>query len=483
MKKYFVYIIIVVSIIGCSKNLDQKPISSLIEENFYRNAEEVESGVIGAYASLRDVYNLDPILAGLRSDDAYISVSEGDINQIDGFGEVTTNSFVGQYWQNAYFTIKQCNTILKYINNVTDSVKKKNYEGEAKFIRAHMYFNLVRLWGDVPLVIKDLPYNDLSAGIRVNKDTVYTQIINDFTDATNYLPTSVAIADAGRVNSYAAKGMLAKVFLTLKRYNDAKVILWDLLQNPGQHQFSINYRSIFGPANETNSEILYSVRFRSNSNGMGNTFTFNMDRLSGSVGYRAASDFRGNTPFPNADSIRKFQTFLTGGSYGTSWYCGGKYLDPGTARNDGGTDFIVLRYADIIMMYAEVENEINGDVPLTASDLTNPQSRLFQLNRIRTRASGPAPSAVPVYAINSASVNSKANFLRTIKAERRREFGMESQRWYDLLRWDDAITVMNAHFLSRAINVSIQPYQALFPIPQREIDISNGVMKQNPGYK
>ncbi len=483
MKKYFIYIIITVSIISCSKNLDQKPISSLVEENFYRNTEEVESGVVGAYASLRDVYNLDPILVGLRSDDAYISVSEGDINQIDGFGEVTTNSFVGQYWQTAYFTIKQCNTILKYIDNVTDSVKKKNYEGEAKFIRAHMYFNLVRLWGDVPLVIKSVAYNDLSAGIRANKDTIYSQIVKDLNDAINYLPTSVAIADAGRVNSYAAKGMLAKVFLTLKRYEDAKVLLWDLLQNSGQHQLSTNYRSIFGPANETNPEIMYSVRFRSNSNGMGNTFTFNMDRLSGSVGYRAASDFRGNTPFPNADSIRKFQTFLTGGSYGTSWYCGGKYLDPGTARNDGGTDFIVLRYADIIMMYAEVENEINGDVPLIASDLTNPQSRLFQLNRIRTRASGSSPTAVPVYPINSASVNSKANFLKTVKAERRREFGMESQRWFDLLRWDDAIAVMNAHFLSRSINVTVEPYQALFPIPQREIDISNGAMKQNPGYR
>src|SRR4051812_45828098 len=97
---------------GCSKSLNRKPVSALTEETYYKTTEEVETGVIGAYAALRDVYNLDYILAGLRSDDSYISAAEGDINQIDGFGERSTNSYVASYWQTAYFTIKQCNTVL-----------------------------------------------------------------------------------------------------------------------------------------------------------------------------------------------------------------------------------------------------------------------------------------------------------------------------------------------------------------------------------
>lgn len=483
MKKILVTITSIIALTSCSKYLEQKPISSLAEEDFYRNTVEVEAGVIGCYAALRDVYNLDPILAGLRSDDAYISVSDGDINQVDAFNEVTTNSYVSQYWQNSFFVIKQCNTVLKYLNNVTDPAKKIIIEGEAKFLRAHMYFNLVRLFGDVPLVLKSVEYNSPVAAIRIDKNIVYDSIVADFTDAINKLPASIETKDIGRVSLYAAKGMLAKVYLTTKKYPEAKTLLWDLLQNAGQYNLLTNYKSIFGVNNETNNEIMYSVRFKSNTNGIGNTFTFNMDKLSGSVGYRAASDFRGNTPFPTADSIRKTQTFLNGGPYyGTSWYCGGKYLDPGSPRNDGGTDFIVLRYADIIMMYAEVENEINGNTPLTTADLTDPNSRLFQLNRIRTRAAGPVPAAVPTYVPSSSSVNSKANFLKTIKAERRREFGMEDQRWFDLLRWDDAITAMNTHFTSRALGIVVEPYQALYPIPQREIDISQGVMKQNPGY-
>ena len=230
---------------------------------------------------------------------------------------------------------------------------------------------------------------------------------------------------------------------------------------------------------------MYTVRFKSNSNGLGNSYSYNMDKQSGSVGFRAASDIRSNTNFPAADSIRKSQTFLTGGAvYGTSFYCGGKYQDLSAPRNDAGVDFIVLRYADIILMYSEAENEINGNVPLTAADGdgTKPYSRLYQLNRIRLRAGGAFPAAVPAYAFNNAAVNSYASFLKTLKIERRREFSQEDQRWYDLLRWGDAVTVMNAHFAIRNLNTTVLPYQTLFPIPQREIDVSGGIIKQNPGY-
>jgi hypothetical protein len=487
-KKYF-SIIAIAAVLGlpaCSKFLNREPISSYTEDNYYRNTQEVETGVYGCYASLRDVYNQDYILAGLRSDDAYISESEGDINQIDGFVETPTNSYVASYWQLSYNVVRQCNTVLKNLGNVTDPVKKKYFEGEAKFLRAHMFFNLVRLYGDIPLVTASVTFDDTASVRRKSKDLVYAQIIQDFRDAINLLPASWTSADLARVTTGAAKGMLAKVYMTQQNYTAARTLLLDLLNNPGPYQLLPNYKNIFGINNEMNAEILYAVRFKSASNGLGNTFTYNMDKLSGSVGFRAASDFRGNTPFPNADSVRKSQTFLTGGTYGTSYYTGGKYQDPAALKNDGGNDFIVLRYADIILLYAEAENELNGNTPLTAADATNPASRLFQLNRIRTRAANGVPAAVPVYAFNATAVNSQTNFRNTIKAERRREFGEEDQRWYDLLRWNDAVTAMNAHFQSRSSASFIPPvvkdYQVLYPIPQREIDVTNHIVTQNPGY-
>lgn len=483
IKLFFPFLIIILFSTGCKKFLDTKPISSEIEETFYTNTAEVESGVLGCYSALRDVYNNDPILAGLRSDDCYVSQSEGDINLIDGFGELPTNSYVSLHWQTSYFAIKQCNTVLKYLNNVSDPAKRDFFEGEVRFIRAHMYFNLVRLFGDVPLITNFVAYNDASFYRRVDKDTIYQQIISDFSIAQQKLPSTWTATQLGRVTKYSAAGMLAKVYLTLKDYPSSRAILLDLLQNPGPYKLLPDYRSVFGISNEMNAEVMYAVRFKSNSNGLGNDFTYFMDNLPGSPGFKAASDFRGNTPFPNADSIRKLQTFLTGGPvYGSSWYAGGKYQDPGSQKYDGGADFIVLRYADIIMMYAEVVNEMDGANPLTASDATDPLSRLYQLNRIRNRAAGTVLSAVPVYGFSDATVNTQDAFRATIKAERRREFGIESQRWYDLVRWGDAVAVMNNHFAVRNISITVEPYQLLYPIPQREIDVSRNSLTQNPGY-
>lgn len=456
---------------GCSKSLNKKPVSALTETNYYRNTEEVETAVIGDYAALRDVYNLDFILAGLRSDDSYISEAEGDMNQIDGFGERATNSYVAAYWQAAYFTIKQSNTVLKYLGNVTDAQKKAWFEAEARFIRAHMYFNLVRLWGDVPLVTTSVDYNDPKLFVRTNKDSVYSQIIADFQFAIQKLPASWDATAVARVTAYAAKGMLAKVYLTQKNYAAARALLQDLIDNPGPLQLLPSYKNVFGLNNEMNAEVMYAVRYKSNSNGLGNIFTYNFDKVSGSPGYRSASDFRGSAVFVTADSVRKSTTFLTGGDYGTSFYDVGKYQDPTALKNDAGADFIVLRYADIILLYAEVVNEMEGAVAGPA-----PAAALTQLNRIRTRA------GVPVYTATAAQVATQAAFRTTIKAERRRELGIEDQRWYDLLRWGDAITAMNAHFTARGLPHVVADYQALYPVPQREIDISNGVMQQNKGY-
>ena len=468
---------------SCTKFLDRQPISSLTEENYYRNTAEVETGVYGAYAALRPVYNLDYILAGLRSDDSYISEAEGDMNQIDGFSEFPTNSFVASYWQTSYYAIRQCNTVLKYIDNVTDADKKKVFEGEMKFLRAHMYFNLVRLYGDVPLVTSVVDFDDKESYKRIPVATVYNQIIADFKRAVETLPPSWGSNEAARVTSGAAKGMLAKVYLTLKQYALARPLLQDLIDNPGPYTLQSSYKNIFGLNNEMNSEIMYAVRYKSACHGMGNTFPFNLDRLAGSPGFRSASDFRGSAVFPTVDSFRRAATFTIylSNQGSPSYYNIGKYMDPGTLKYDGGADFIVLRYADILLMYAEVVNEMDG------APTSNTSPALVQFNRIRQRANPLAPalgvSGSMQYQYTATQVKTQDAFRTTIKLERRREFGIEDQRWYDLLRWNDAVTVMNTHFSGRNISTVVKPYQTLYPIPQREIDVSGHILTQNPGYE
>ena len=468
----YLYIIgLLVLAVSCSKALDKSPISSIPEEEYYRNDDEVQTGVLGAYAALRNVYNYDYVIAGLRSDDSYISESEGDMNQIDGFSENTSNSYIASYWQHSYFAVKQCNTVLKYLGNVIDAANKARFEGEARFIRAHMYFNLVRLWGAVPLVTTAVAYNDPALFQKADTAAVYAQIITDLTAAINLLPGIIQPTDAGRVSSYAAKGMLAKVQLTRKNYGAARILLQDLVTTPGPCQLLPSFKNVFGTGNEMNAEIMYAVRYKSNANGVGNDFTYNLDKATGAVGFRSASDYRGR--YVTADSARKNTTFAmyasTTGSI--SYYNAGKYLDPGSLRYDGGADFIVLRYADILLMYAEVVNEMDGTDAGPA-----PADALTQFNRIRTRA------GVPVYTATSATVRTKDAFRTAIKAERRLELGVEDQRWYDLLRWNDAVAIMNAHFTTRSLTSVMAAHQVLYAIPQREIDVSNGVLKQNFGY-
>jgi len=123
---------------------------------------------------------------------------------------------------------------------------------------------------------------------------------------------------------------------------------------------------------------------------------------------------------------------------------------------------------------------MDGATPLTAADATNPLSRLYQLNRIRQRANPAATSLV--YAYNSSTINTQDKFRTAVKNERRRELAIEDQRWYDLVRWGDAVTAMNTHFAGRSLSTVIKSYQTLFPVPQREIDISGHIVSQNEGY-
>ncbi|MBS1563284.1 MAG: RagB/SusD family nutrient uptake outer membrane protein [Bacteroidetes bacterium] len=475
MRNLFIFssILMLAAGTGCKKFLDRQPASSFTEDSYYKNTSEVETGVIGCYAALRNVYKDDPVLVGLRSDDSYIAESDGDINLIDAFGEGPTNSYLSQYWQDAYYVIKQCNTVLKYIGNVGDTTQRRYFEGEVRFLRAHMYFNLVRLWGPVPLVTSDVAYNDTAYYRRRDSATVYQQIITDFNIAAQQLPASWDVTEIARVTNYAAKGMLAKVYLTQKNYAASRPLLQDLMDNPGPYALQASYKTVFGLRNEMNNEIMYAVRYKGNFNGMGQNFTYNMDKAPGSVGYRSSGDYRGTSLWPAADSIRKSSTFSTGGKYGSDYYDVAKYQDSTAPKNDAGADFVVLRYADIVLMYAEVVNEMDG---APTSDLS---PSLVALNKIRRRAQ---PSGTLVYLYNNTAVKTQDAFRSTIKAERRREFGMEDQRWFDLLRWNDAVSAMNTHFSYRNANVTVKAYQVLYPVPQREIDLSGGIITQNPGY-
>ena len=442
---------------GCKDYLNITPQSTLVEDSYFSNTGEVETGVINIYSALQNVVPNEIVLSELRSDNMAPNLLEGDWGSVETFTETPNNDFVGTFWRTAYASIARANIVLKYLDNVTDADKKARFEGEAKFARALMHFDLVRLFGDVPLATATLTSGASQELRRRPTAEVYAQIIDDLQIAVAQLPATWEAVNVGRATKGAAQTLLAKVYLTQGNYAAARPLLESIISS-GTFQLLPSYATVFAPGNEMNREIIFAIRYKTASNGEGQGFSYDLSK-DGNLRGKPPVDFQ--ALYLTSDSRLAVSTTGTGNNMFVN-----KFADAANtgSRRDSGTDWIVLRYADVLLMYAEVLNELN-DTP----------GALTRLNSIRTRA------GVPIYA--TTPTPSKATVQANIETERRLELAFEDHRWYDLLRTGRASAVMNAHF--QAIgrpNVNVPTYRLLYPIPQREIDLSNGVITQNQGY-
>jgi hypothetical protein len=442
---------------GCKDYLNITPKSTLVEDSYYTNTGEVETGVINIYSALQNVVPAEIVLSELRSDNMAPNLLEGDWGTIETFAETPSNDFVGTFWRTAYATIAQANIVLKYLGNVTDADKKARFEGEAKFARALMHFDLVRLYGDVPLVTTTLTSTATEELRRRPTAEVYATIITDLQTAVATLPTTWDAVNVGRATKGAAQTLLAKVYLTQGNYAAARPLLESVISST-TYQLLPSYANVFAASNEMNREIIFAIRYKTASNGEGQGFSYDLSK---------DGNLRGK---PQVDLQALYvagDTRLTASTTGTgsNMYVN-KFADAANtgSRRDSGTDWIVLRYADVLLMYAEVLNEL-GDTP----------GALSRLNAVRTRSGAPAYATTPT--------PSKATVQANIELERRLELVFEDQRWYDLLRTGRAQAAMNAHFQAIGrTNLTVPTYRLLYPIPQREIDLSKGIITQNPGY-
>lgn len=445
---------------GCQDYLDVTPKSSLVEDSYFATTAEVETGVLNIYNTLQDVPASEIQLSELRADNLAPNNFEGDWAAIENFSETSSSEFVTTFWRTSYYVIGRANVVLKYLDNVTDADKKARFEGEARFARALMLFNLVRLYGDVPLPLSTVETDNTEALRRRPVADVYAQILTDLQTAEGLLPVTWEAAGTGRATKGAARALLAKVQVTRGDYAAAKTTLETLLA-AGTYQLLPSYASVFASGNELNKEIIFAIRYKTASNGEGQGFSYDFSKDGATRGLKGLTDLQ--ALFVPADAERR-NTSLTG--TGATAYVN-KFPDAANtgARRDAGTDWIVLRYGEVQLLYAEVLNQLTGPTPAT----------LAPLNAIRKRA------GVPEYTV--ATLPTKAAFQDALEKERRLELAFENYRWYDLLRWNKAIEAMTAHFqaVGRA-NVTVPAYRLLYPIPQREIDVSKGLITQNPGY-
>lgn len=462
---YFFILSLLVLSSSCENELFQNPETSKELKSFLSNQTEVEEYVNAVYGNLQfnGVYGLYiPAMAELPSDNTFDEVPANDngaYGQLDEFTPTASNDIIEAIWKDSYSGIQKANVVLNRINEVaytTDAMKQSRI-GEMEFIRALLYFNLVRIYGAVPLVTKETTDpNEYFGQGRTPQAEVYAQIVKDLTDAITRLPD--ATTQQGRVIKTAAQTLLAKVYLTQGDYEQAKIQLQSVISS-GKHNLLAAPASVFSLTNENNAEIIFAVQFATgiNGNAEGSTMAQQFSpsgSVSGAKGH--------NLPTKSLYSLYVAQD-VRKGIYLDVTKAGipftRKLTLPTSVITDGGSDVVVLRYADVLLMMAEVENE-----------LKNYSSAANYLNLIRTRAGLPVTVATTQEALRSAIV-----------LERRLELIGEGHRWFDLLRTGQAITVMNQWFKDNNKLITIDAHHLVMPIPQSQINTDLSI-KQNDLY-
>ena len=461
MKRIIVTILtIAISVSSCHDELLQEPITNKVSSKFYSNEKELEEAVNAAYATLQFKGNFNtaiPAMGEIPGEDAYDATPANDggvYGQLEDYNVIPQNSLIGDIWKDAYKGIQRCNIVLNRIGAIDydDEDVKEARIGEMKFLRALYYFYLVRIYGDVPLVIEEVENpQDYFTQPRTLTAEVYEQIKVDLKEAIEILPTRNQ-TNKSRVVKTAAQTLLGKVELTLKNYAEAKTQLLAVV-NSNVHDLE-NINDVFAIGNELNDEIIFAVQYASglNTNSEG-TDAYRMFNPTGRVeGSLTGTKGHGvlKESFYNLYAATDARKDLYVGILGSGEAYNNKITPPTTVIDDAGNDWVILRYADVLLMLAEIENEQN-----------NQAQAVLYVNEIRNRAN----------LIDYNGDITKTAVFDEIDKQRRLELVWEGHRWFDLLRQERAQDVLNI----------TDKNKLLMPIPATQIAASPA-LKQNLGY-
>lgn len=465
-------------IIGsCKKNLDEVPYSFLGEENSFKTASDATVALNAVYDKLRTIYGMTMInMADLNSEELNVEATVGAT--VLDFKKNTysaSNSIFDAFYTNCYLLIDRANRVLQNVPGITmDPAAKAQILGEAKFLRALTYFDLVQAFGDVPLVLA--PTSDVvNVSIeRTKAEEVYTQIINDLkdADAANLPAKYTSSGTIGRATSGAVKSILAKVYLTRKDYTNSALYAKQVIDSKTYSLFP-DYKDVFPPANKNGQEHIFSAQFSCAKTVYGSPMAQNFSIYFSYPINQGGGVYNADTLYVNSylpGDYRKQITIITQKVnpsnnqlvLARNGPCIDKYWDHSPcgefqARNN----FMIIRYADVLLIYAEAVNEISG-----------PGTEAYDaINQVRTRARNGNSSANP----QNLTGLSQSQFRDAVLQERGWELCYEGHRRWDLLRTGKYLSTL------QAANMSVSEKNLLYPIPQHQRDV-NPALTQNPGY-
>lgn len=487
MKRYIKLLVMAAVLLpfyACEDFLDLKPASQPITAErgqsdtiIFETADQIESALAGAYAEFRNEYwELDYFVNGdARSDDAYAGADNPANFQIDEFNIVATNANISRDWAYLYSIIGKTNVIFNNVFEINEpgftDERKAQIKGEAAFIRAFNYFQLVQLWGPVPLQLKEV--TTVSAELldeiypqmfpaRAPEAEVYAKIISDLEYALNTVPVSAT--NKGFVTKGAVNAMLAKVYATMQPHDYAKVIQYADAVINGPYSLLQNYDDLWNNTIENSQEAIFEINY-DGTNASGNwgasMFRGNDWKKFNTPSHDLVAEFQAEGDEVRLNSSISFETVSWGDPY---WTDQSQFPFINKYRNitsPSPQNYIFLRLADIILLKAEALNEM-GDVTGAAN----------LVDQIRSRVG-----------LSGTPADTQEEMRLAIEKERRLELAFEGHRWFDLKRNGRALSVMTNQIGpdGQPIGYNINENDLLFPIPQSELDI-NVNLDQNPGY-
>lgn len=451
---------------SCSDFLNEQLKVEYTSANFYTTPEAATSAVTGIYNSLYG--NTLWIFGDVASDDAVKGGNAGDqpdMVGIDDFSANSDNGVLSTFWQSTYETIARANNAIFYISPMKiDATLRDRLVGEAKYLRAISYFNLVNIFGKVPLKLQpqltsatiNVPLSDVTA--------IYAQIEKDLTEAVAVLPASYP-TDKGRVTKGAAYGLLAKADLYEQKYAQCLTNI-QALEGLNQYKLVANYADLFKAGSEDSTEVIFAIRFIQSSVVPGNILSVELSPLiEGGYSFDAPTQnyvdaFTEKTktgdddPRLDASIGRDGKPWFNNTTFSSSWseatgYLVKKYDEnkiTGIPLDQSTIPSIYMRYADILLMKAEALNESGG------------AGAAIEVNKVRNR-SNLAPT----------TATTQAGLRTVIMNERRKELGFEFHRFFDLMRWGQTVAE------AALPGIKWTAPRFYYPIPQLEIDTNKAL--------
>lgn len=463
---------------ACKKSfIELSPPSTASVDNLYKTDQDFKQAEISIYNIYQAQYQNMWLYGDMRGDDSWDELVKNTPAAMDLFTINNDDPVIRTTWQNYYNIISRSNVLLSKVESVDKGAvpNKDVYIAEARFLRALAYFDLVRIYGDVPMVTKPLTIEEAYKSGREKVKKIYEEvIIKDLQAAETFLPIKFSGADVGRATKGAAKSLLGKVYLTIKDFANAEAKLKEVTTMG--YALLPKYNDLFDyTKDEHHNEYIFDIEYEQGLSGEGNSFTTNFSPKNPAIaafyGVTGGQNGANNPPrslfnlFPPGD-LRKDITAADGFTDNNGVFhkliptsndvatFTKKYMVKLLAANDSRANWKVIRYADVLLMLAEALNE-NGK--------TN--EAIGYLNQVHKRA------GLAEYQGLSQNETREKIYL-----ERRLELSFEGHRWFDLVRTGLALQTMAPN--------GMKAHMTVFPIPLTQIQLINdrSIFPQNPGY-